>query len=77
MGIELKRVESYNPVTHEWSKLASLSNARAYIGAAVLDGHIYAVGGRNDHDGTLATVEKYNIEQVLLFFLSLCSKFSA
>ena len=63
LGSELTSVESFNPVTHEWTPLNSMHTARAYTGVAAIDNNLYAVGGWNDN-GTLQSVEKYNIEEV-------------
>ncbi len=34
--------------------------ARSAVGVAVLDGKLYAVGGYNDDDGFLSSVERYD-----------------
>ncbi|MBF6130214.1 Kelch repeat-containing protein [Nocardia brasiliensis] len=36
----------YDPATDTWSVLPDLPNAREHLGAAVIDGEFYAVGGR-------------------------------
>ncbi|XP_064476473.1 actin-binding protein IPP-like [Ornithodoros turicata] len=61
--MELNLVECFNPVTHEWTTLAPLRTKRAYVGVGVLHDHIYAVGGSNDRNTALATVERYSIEE--------------
>lgn len=38
-----------------WTEAAPLPNARHHLGAAVLDGLIYAVGGQHGHDAALVT----------------------
>ena len=41
----LKTVERYNPVTNTWTKRADLNIGRGYLGACVINGKIYIVGG--------------------------------
>lgn len=60
---------SYNPVTGNWSVLASMATARSRLAVAVLDGCLYAVGGTNKDFEVLKTVEKYSFEEVTLTFL--------
>ena len=52
-------VERYDPATNTWEAVAPMSTKRAGLGAASIDGKLYAVGG---HDGSarLATVERYD-----------------
>ena len=69
LGVELRTVESYNPVTKEWRQLARMATPRAYVGVAVLDDYIYAVGGWNETRRALRTVERYSIEEVSQFQL--------
>ncbi len=64
LGVELRTVEAYNPVTQEWRQLARMATPRAYVGVAVLDDYIYAVGGWNEARRALRTAERYSIEQV-------------
>ncbi len=64
LGGELHTLESYNPVTHEWHRLARMSTRRAYVGVTALDGFIYAVGGWNETQRALKTVERYSVEEV-------------
>ena len=68
LGVELRTLESYNPVTKEWRQLARMATPRAYVGVAVLDDCIYAVGGWNETRRALRTVERYSIEEVRTFF---------
>ena len=64
---ELKLCHQYNPVTRGWERLLSMRTRRAYVGLAAMDGFLYAVGGWNEHDGSLSSVEKYCIETVSVF----------
>jgi N-acetylneuraminic acid mutarotase len=46
-----------------WQRRASISNARHHMGSAVLNGHIFAIGGQHHHDARLmtqGTVEEYD-----------------
>ncbi len=65
-GDELRSVESYNPVTKEWCQLADMTFPRAYMGVAVLQDDIYVVGGWNDDDKSLASIERYDVKRVSL-----------
>ena len=47
--IYLKTVERYNPVTNEWTYVASMGARRGGVGVATLGGCLYATGG---YDGT-------------------------
>ncbi|XP_068231439.1 kelch-like protein diablo isoform X2 [Palaemon carinicauda] len=51
--------EKYDPGSDTWMPIASLSRARAYLGVAVIDDYLYAVGG---YDGSywLNSVERYD-----------------
>ena len=49
----------FDPYTNRWiSDIASMNTARAHAGAAVLDGVIYVVGGRDGFNNPLNTAEK-------------------
>ncbi len=39
-------LESYDPAANAWQTLAPMSTGRNHFGAAVVDGRIYAIGGR-------------------------------
>jgi hypothetical protein len=52
----LARTERYDPLTNSFTQLGNLSQARAYILAAVVDGHIYAFGG-DVYNGTGLTAQ--------------------
>lgn len=43
-----------------WTSAASMSTPRADLSAVVLDGKIYAIGGRNEDGEALRTVERYD-----------------
>lgn len=43
--IYLKTVERYNPVTNEWTFVASMGARRGGVGVATLGGCLYATGG--------------------------------
>ncbi|XP_064100218.1 kelch-like protein 20 isoform X3 [Macrobrachium nipponense] len=51
--------EKYDPGSDSWMPIASLSQARAYLGVAVINDYLYAVGG---YDGSywLNSVERYD-----------------
>jgi kelch-like protein 10 len=66
LNVELKSVDCYNPVIKQWTTVASMKTKRAYFGLVVLNGYLYAVGGWNEHDGALASVEKYSADEVHL-----------
>jgi hypothetical protein len=56
-------VQVYNPSNNSWSTGASMPTARAYLGVAVVNDVLYAIGGFNDQNGLntlgLNTVEEY------------------
>lgn len=57
---------SYDPLTNQWSSdVAPTSTCRTSVGVAVLDGHLYAVGGQ-DGVSCLNVVERYTIFTVLM-----------
>lgn len=66
-GIELCSVEVYDPLSKRWSSLPSMNTRRAFLGVAALNDCIYAVGGFNDTQDALCTVEKYTFEEVRLY----------
>lgn len=49
----------YNPQTNEWEEVAPMLARRKHLGAAALNGKLYAAGGRNDTT-ELSSVESYN-----------------
>ena len=50
----------YDPARDEWTSLASLHESREHTAAVVLDGKIYALGGRWSGTGELTSVEMYD-----------------
>ena len=52
--------EVYDPTAHAWTRLAPMRTARNHLGAAVVDGKIYAVGGRVADDFTMTAHEVYD-----------------
>ncbi|XP_058795570.1 ring canal kelch protein-like [Phymastichus coffea] len=60
----LDSIERYDPSTNQWSILsASMQQGRAGLGAAVLDGKLYACGGDlTEVSCTSSTVEVYDVE---------------
>ena len=55
----MKSVEKYNPTTDTWCEVSPMLTPRRGLGAAILDGILYVVGGS---DGIAA------VNQVNLFF---------
>lgn len=50
------RPRRYDPVTNTWSKQVPMLSRRTGAAAAVLDGHLYVMGG-SDGDGALSSGE--------------------
>ena len=59
IGASLSSVECYGPVTNMWTSLTPMPTARGSLGAATLNGKIYAIGGI-DYYVALDTVEIYD-----------------
>ena len=55
----LSTVEAYDPATNTWTTDASMPTARDGLGAGVINGKLYAVGGENS-TGQLRTLEVFN-----------------
>ena len=53
------RVSGYDPATNAWAAAPSLGTARYELAAAVLNGTLYALGGRNNNYGWLTLVETF------------------
>ncbi len=58
----LSTMEEYDPVTDTWTQKADMPTPRSNLSVSVVDGRIYAMGGR-DREGinaVLSTVEEYD-----------------
>ena len=53
----------YNPVTQEWEHLSKMQTARCQMGVAILNRHLYVVGGNSSNQEVLRTVEKYSFDE--------------
>ena len=63
-GEFVNSLERYDPSTNEWEEeaVAPMPTARTYVGTAVLDGKLYAVGGQSEADGATSNlVERYDL----------------
>ena len=49
----------FDPETKQWNFIAPMTTARSTVGVAVLNGRLYAVGGR-DGSACLNSVESYD-----------------
>ncbi|XP_071965605.1 kelch-like protein 9 [Antedon mediterranea] len=58
--VPLKTAFRYDPRTDSWIQIADMKRARESFQVGVLDGKIYAVGGRVNDSVSLADVERYN-----------------
>jgi len=52
-------MEVYDPTTDRWTAGPALRTARAGLGAVVLDGRLYALGGESTPGGVSDAVERY------------------
>jgi len=57
-GSHTRWLDRYDPMTGEWKRLADAPNNRDHFNAAVIDGKIYAAGGRNTLAGTEETFDR-------------------
>ena len=67
----MQELVSYNPVTNEWTTLASMLVPRSQMGCVVLNEFLYVLGGTNRHNEVLQviydlTVDTYNIITIVL-----------
>nr|XP_058971932.1 actin-binding protein IPP-like [Pocillopora verrucosa] len=62
LGEELKVFECYNPVSDSWMRQPDMRHRRAYLGLATLGSVLYAVGGSNESEGALASVERFDLD---------------
>jgi len=53
-------VEVYDPVADAWRSLHPMRTKRGLLKLAVLDGDLYAIGGRDDNAVSQPTVERYD-----------------
>jgi N-acetylneuraminic acid mutarotase len=53
-------VQAYRPATDSWSRLAPLPRPRAWLGAATVDGVLYALGGEGVNGHVHTTVWAYD-----------------
>ncbi|MBV8160244.1 MAG: protein kinase, partial [Acidimicrobiia bacterium] len=60
LGRDADAFERFDPGTERWTKGPSLPTARHGLGAAVLDGKLYVVGGETASD-VLGTVESFDL----------------
>ncbi len=67
-GEFLNSLERYDPSTNEWEEeaVAPMPTARLYVGMAVLDGKLYAVGGHHEADGGDGKNQRQRREQINL-----------
>ncbi|XP_055344039.1 kelch-like protein 5 [Paramacrobiotus metropolitanus] len=59
-GRYMKRVSRYNPNLDKWDEMADLQTERVHPGVAVLNGYVYALGGRGGNRETIQTMERYD-----------------
>jgi hypothetical protein len=59
-GNTMSSAHCFDPVGNLWSAVASMSDARAYLGSFVLGGNIYAVGGFGDRK-RYTSMERYSV----------------
>jgi N-acetylneuraminic acid mutarotase len=62
IGGVVRACEEYDPKTDKWTKKTDMPTARGGLATAVVDGKIYAIGGRRSHgkEVYLGTVEEYD-----------------
>ncbi|HEY7067537.1 MAG TPA: kelch repeat-containing protein [Chloroflexota bacterium] len=53
-------VAAYDPATDRWEMLPPMRHPRNHLGAEVIDGRIYAVGGRDADTLLMTTLEMYD-----------------
>jgi hypothetical protein len=53
-------LERYEPASDRWQRLPDMPTARGGIGAAIVDGHLFALGGESP-TGVFGEVESYSI----------------
>lgn len=50
----------YNPIQNSWQKLADMNERRCNFALVVLDGKMFAIGGDNDSEVSIGSVEVYS-----------------
>ncbi|TNN89641.1 Kelch-like protein 2 [Liparis tanakae] len=58
-SLRVRTVDCYDPMMDRWTSVSSMQDRRSTLGAAVLNGLLYAVGGFDGSTG-LSTIEAYN-----------------
>ena len=53
-------VEVYDPAVDKWTQKREMPTRRMWLGTAVVNGKIYAIGGESEEPRILGTVEEYN-----------------
>ena len=53
-SLRVRTVDVYDPMKDIWSSVASMEARRSTLGAAILNGNIYAVGGFDGSSGLCA-----------------------
>lgn len=59
-GVYLGTVQAYDPTANTWTTKSSMPTARAYLSVSVVNGVLYAIGGRTSGPVDLGTVEAYD-----------------
>ena len=59
----LDSVERYEAVEDVWHPVAPMRTARRNCGVGVLNGQLYAVGGRNEHKQVMDNIERYDSKE--------------
>ncbi|EKX46449.1 hypothetical protein GUITHDRAFT_138195 [Guillardia theta CCMP2712] len=59
----LDSVERYEAVEDVWYPVAPMRTARRNCGVGVLNGHLYAVGGRNENKQVMDNIERYDSKE--------------
>jgi len=59
--------DSFNPITKEWTILPDMNIERSDLALVALDGFVYAVGGYNETNKELNSVERFSPQEVQLF----------
>lgn len=53
-SLRVRTVDCYDPMMDRWTSVSSMQDRRSTLGAAVLSGLLYAVGGFDGSTGTAA-----------------------